>query len=199
METSSYSNLMFNILFDGDSITACYDVLTNEDTLNGFPLIIKNSINCNYKNVAVSGSTSTDLLNRLKNNILDNFIPDIYIIQTGANDAWNKIKYNIEVTNEQYYTNLVNIINFIKQLNPNVVIIIQTIVTTNKSLLLKEIKDKNDIIKKIAIQLECSLIDNFSLFSNEDIYDDEVHYKESFHERIADEIKICLKEKCLCV
>lgn len=189
METLSYLNSMYNILFDGDSITACYDVVSNDNTLNGFPLIIKNSINCNYMNVAVSGSTSCDLLNRLKNNILNDFIPDIYIIQTGANDAWNKIKYNIEVTNEKYYENLYNILCFIKNINNNVKIIIQTIATSNKSLLLEEIVNKNNVIKKISNEFNCILINNFSLLNDKDLYDDEIHYKEHFHKIIADEIK----------
>ncbi len=191
MEISSYLNSMYNILFDGDSITACYDVITNDNTLNGFPLIIKQHLKCNYKNTAVSGSTSSDLLNRLKNNILNDFIPDIYVIQTGANDAWNKIKYNIEVSDELYYNNLVNILKIIKSLNKDVKIIIQTIATTNKSLLLEEVISKNNIIKQIAKEFNCILIDNFLIANKlasvaDYFYNDEIHYKESFHELISD-------------
>lgn len=181
-----------NILFDGDSITACYDVLTNKDTMYGFPLIIKEKLNCTYQNNAVSGQTSTNLVNRLNNN----FIPDYFILEIGANDAWEKVKYNKVTTDEVFYNNLIEILNKINSLNSNVKVIIQTIATSSTNELLDEIIKKNNIIKKVAVEHNLLLIDTFTYFNNllkneskENLfYDDDIHYKESSHKLISLEI-----------
>lgn len=178
-----------NILFDGDSITACYDVLTNDDTLIGFPLIIKEKLKCNYQNNAISGQTSTKLVNRLNNN----FIPDYFILEIGANDAWEKIKFNINTTSLTFKSNLIKIIEYIKSLNNNVKIIIQTIATSNNGDLLSEINKFNDIIRCLSIKYNLYLFDSYKFLKNLNnnelyFYDDEIHYTNIAHKQIALEL-----------
>lgn len=180
---------MYNILFDGDSITACYDAATNTDSMIGFPLVIKNQVSCNYQNNAVSGQTSSQLVENLNNN----FIPDFYFLEIGANDAWEKIKYNKETTDEVFYNNLVQIINHIKSLNSSVKIIIQTIATSNKTSLSEEVIKKNRVIKKVAKEFNLVLFDTYSFFFQLDdnyqfFHSDEIHYKSIAHKLIANEL-----------
>lgn len=185
------------LLFNGDSITSCYNVETNEDDMCGYAKILGHAFDIDYVNKAVAGATSSDLLNTVYGDVT----PDYFILQIGANDAWNKIKNNIYVSSEQFYNNICSIIAEVKKLNSDVVVILQTIATTATAELLSEINRLNDVIRKISFESNYILIDNYDIlnnspFDNEELFfDDNIHYKYRSHFIIAKTIKGVLDEK----
>lgn len=105
------------ILFYGDSLTAGYG-LSKEDA---FPAIIERKLNSNsdqFKiiNAGLSGETSAGGLNRL-DWILKEPV-DIFILELGANDGLRGLPLN------QTENNLQQIIDKVKEKNPNVEIIV---------------------------------------------------------------------------
>lgn len=129
-----------NFLVLGDSIASGYGLSSTED--NYANLVVKNKNYTLYNN-AVSGYTTTDLYNQLfKNNTVINHVASakLIVISIGGND-FLKDKTNIiqELVNDsvnstyinavinQMENNLRKIIERIHQLNPNSIILLQTI------------------------------------------------------------------------
>ena len=124
----------------GDSIAYGQGIVNSKDACYG--RIVANTNNYNYANDAVSDTTSAALLVMLTDSeiIKDVKKADIITISTGGNDFLTKNwvgmgLYGIATGNyskldpivENYRKNLTSIINRIKKLNPNAVIIVQTI------------------------------------------------------------------------
>ncbi|MBR4766337.1 MAG: hypothetical protein IK085_06205 [Clostridia bacterium] len=129
-----------NYLLLGDSIAYGQGIVNSRDACYG--RIVANTNNYNYANDAVSGTTSAALLVMLTDSeiIKDVKKADIITISTGGNDFLTRNwvgmgLYGIATGNyskldpivENYRKNLTSIITRIKKLNPDAVIIVQTI------------------------------------------------------------------------
>ncbi len=177
------------IYFDGDSITACYDANTNKNDLLGFSVMVQNSFAHEFVNNAVPGCTSKDLLDRLKFDVKY----DVFILQIGANDAWNKIKEGVVTSNEVFHDNLNQIVMKCFDNNSDCKVILQTIATSSNTELLEEVKNKNEVIRSF-VDKNCIIVDSFEIINNsteaidELFYPDTIHLKPKAHVLIAKQL-----------
>lgn len=204
---------MAKILFDGDSITDCFrtqdiveiDFYSKEENLGfGYPIILKSMLKVlthvehTYKNNAIAGATTTSLLARIDESA--KFKPDFFVLLIGINDCFNKIKTKQGTDDLDFENNYRTILQKMTKANPDIKIIIQTI-TYNEGkktdpFLVKEVEGKNEIIKKIAEEFNCMIIDINQLLDKQIkstklidwIYEDGIHYTYNTHMFIADKI-----------
>ncbi len=204
---------MAKILFDGDSITDCFrtrdfvekDFYSNEDNLGfGFPIMLKSMLKVLthtehvYKNNAVAGNTTTTMLERIDESA--KFKPDFLVLLIGINDCFNKVKTKQGTDDLDFENNYREILNRMIKDNKELRIIIQT-VTYNQGdktdpFLVKEVDGKNQIIKKLADEFNCMLVDSNTLLNKKIqetnlidwIYEDGIHYTCNTHMYIADKI-----------
>lgn len=189
------------ILFDGDSITDCYrthnilpnDLYANEGELGvGYPMLVSSLLKLNREenylvnNVGVAGDRICDLLDRIDKVV--EFKPDYYVLMIGINDLWRMFETKKMVLNEDFENNYRKVLSTVKNCNNNVKFIIQTITYTqcenSEPIFVKEVEEKNVIIKKLANEFNAELIDtNKIILENikktkltDWLFEDGVHY-----------------------
>ncbi len=204
---------MAKILFEGDSITDCFrtqnliinEFYSNEGNLGlGYPIILKGmlkvltNVDNTYLNTAVDGSTTETILKRIDADL--EFNPDYLILLIGINDYLFSMKENNKIDLAKYENNYREILNKMTAKNPNLKIILQTI-TYNKGKdtekeVLTSINAMNDIIKKIAEDYNCMVIDTHALLTkkveetkiSDWYYPDGIHLTHNTYMYIADKI-----------
>lgn len=201
------------ILFDGDSITDCYktqNIIPNglyakgANLGVGYPMLVSNFLKINtmteyiIENHGVAGESIDDLLDRI--NKACEFNPDYYVLMIGINDLWRVVGSNKTVLNEDFENNYRKILDRIKKNNNDVKFIIQTITYTqsenSNDFFIKEVVEKNNIIKKLAKEYNVMLIDSNKIIlekiketkHSDWLFDDGIHYTSHTNMLIANEI-----------
>ena len=161
---------MKKIVLFGDSIT---DMFRNRDADEngmsygfGYPAfvkerLIKEGIDASLINRGCGGEKTTELIARLKTDVLD-LKPDIVTILVGVNDVWHKMLLNPDGTRngnsiEQYEKNYIHIIETIQKELPNTKIFLFGIFylevndgNAEQWKILKEVPEYDKVIQKIA-------------------------------------------------
>ncbi len=120
------------ILFQGDSITDCGRVRTEEYSLgNGYPLLVKAQLGADcpneyeFINRGISGHRIVDLYARIKSEFI-NIKPDYASIFIGVNDVWHEISYNNGVDTKKFEKIYTMLLDEIYEACPNIKLILMT-------------------------------------------------------------------------
>lgn len=173
---------MAKILFDGDSITDCYrthNLLSNEFYSGegniglGFPCLLKSMLKVltnadnTYLNNAIDGSTTETLLKRIDKSI--DFKANYLLLLIGINDCFFEMKSTNTVDKVRFEKNYREILTKMTKDNSSLKIIIQTISynqgDNSDQNIVKEVNLMNDIIKKIADEFNCMVVDTNALLA----------------------------------
>ena len=172
-----------NYLFLGDSITEFYDL---DKYFPNMPVV----------NSGISGNTTEDILNDMKERVYD-YKPDKVILLIGTND----LIHNISV--EEVISNIEEIITKIKENEPKADIYVQSIYPVNDNLdeEMVSVRDNEDIMKindsieKYCQDHDCTYINMYDLLTdedgnfNEEYTEDGLHPNDKCYEVITKELK----------
>ena len=171
-------------MFLGDSITDFYDL---DKYYEGLPVV----------NSGISGNTSEDILNDMKNRDY-NYNPSKVFLLIGINDLGKG------ASNEEVFSNIKNIITNIKKNKPAVKIYIESIYPINKNIdedKIIKVKDNssiikiNDLLKEYCKEEHYTYINMYDILVDEDgnfnekYTDDGLHPNENGYEIITKELK----------
>jgi len=121
---------MKTILFQGDSITDAFRSKENDDIFGiGYPLLVKGELGLEYPNQyvmfnrGISGNRVVDVYARIKEDII-NLKPDIMSILIGVNDVWHELAVQNGVDADKYFKIYSMLIEEIKEVLPDIKIMI---------------------------------------------------------------------------
>lgn len=118
--------MAYKILFQGDSITDCNRRLVNHGLGDGFVYLISKELSDHEViNKGISGNRVSDLKKRWKKDALD-IKPDILTIFIGINDVWHKHAFGKRFSIDKFEENYKYLITSMKEMNPNIKIILMT-------------------------------------------------------------------------
>jgi lysophospholipase L1-like esterase len=133
------------IFFQGDSITDFARDRSDNHNLSGFTLMIKENLPSDIEivNYACSGDTSRQVLARHKDEFKKEKA-DILIYLIGINDVWRYASNAVEqmTTSEEFISNVKEVINYSREINPNLkVIFIEPFLTPGESMVFEKAYD----------------------------------------------------------
>lgn len=120
---------MKRIVFQGDSITDAWRSVEDLHLGTGYPVLVAGELGMKYPgkyefiNRGISGNRIIDLYARVKRDII-NLKPDILSILIGVNDVWHELDMKNGVDAEKFYVIYSMLIEEIKQVLPEIRIII---------------------------------------------------------------------------
>lgn len=172
-----------NYLFLGDSITDFYDL---DEYYEGLPVV----------NSGVSGNTTTDILNDMKNRVY-NYNPSKVFLLIGTND----LIHNMSV--EEIVSNIEKIISDIKIDNPQIEVYVEAIYPVNDGIDKtvvdernnEDIMEINNSLKEYCDANNCTYIDMYDKLLDdegnfsEEYTDDGLHPNDRGYEVITEELK----------
>lgn len=127
------------ILFQGDSITDCGRNCENDNNIGiGYPLLVSAQLGFEqpeqyqFINRGISGNRIVDVYARIKKDII-NLKPDCMSILIGINDVWHEVAYQNGVSTEKFEKIYDMLIQEIKEVLPDINLIIMAPFVLNGS------------------------------------------------------------------
>lgn len=188
---------MLKLLFFGDSITDCHRSITNP-LGDGYVKMLDDMLEDSITNKGVSGDTTKDLINRLKEDVLDTDANTVYMM-IGINDVWQRFKdayKSMWIYPENYKRNLEEIIKTIIDSGKEVVLISPFYLDLNLEDKMRKLTNSyQEILKGVASEFALEYIDVQAVFDDylkkedyKSLSDDKVHVNEKGNQIIAETI-----------
>lgn len=188
---------MSKLLFFGDSITDCHRSITNP-LGDGYVKMLDDMLEDSITNKGVSGDTTKDLINRLKEDVLDTNANTVYMM-IGINDVWQRFKdtyKNMWIYPENYKNNLEEIIKTIIDSGKEVVLISPFYLDLNLEDKMRKLTNTyQEILKGVASEFTLEYIDVQAVFDDylkkedyKSLSDDKVHVNKKGNQIIAETI-----------
>ncbi len=166
-----------NIVFFGDSITACNRQSTAPPLGDGFVMMFTARLNKEYPaeyrrviNSGINGETVQGLFSRVHRDVLA-YDPDHVFIKIGINDAWNDLHHQGRITSglvgyEKVYRELIAIL---LQEQPDMKLILITpyfIMNAGENPILQHMSKYGDAVKLIGLDHSLPVFDSQLVFFN---------------------------------
>lgn len=177
------------ILFSGDSITDCGRDRSDFYSLSGYNQMIMQQIdktkNLQIKacNRGIGGDTSTNLLARLQNDILE-VKPTVISILIGINDTWRRYDSNMPTSIQKFESNIRGIMDISKKHVERIILLEPFLISSNPetSCFREDLDPKINMLRKLAVEYktyyipldgifaELSIMENPQKFSQDSVH-----------------------------